>query len=128
MRISKRIFFSIVQIALATAVLTSSCTRNKPPAAELKLRLPECVIIDSENAGANLNLEAYKSVLNAVALEWRMESPSGIERLAISESRLLLIVPKRTRACCVLWKTERFLLLKGTLRFPANWDSVPDNP
>jgi hypothetical protein len=54
--------------------------------------LPECVIIQAEPHKES-DIEAYKNVLNAVALGWRIETAAGLEKLGVSEKHLVLIVP-----------------------------------
>jgi hypothetical protein len=92
----KKPMWAAVTIAIIAIAMTYSCARSHPSAPKTGLYLPECVILQSTQAKPDPNIEAYKNVLNAVALNWRMESVDRIERLAISENPLLLIIPMRT--------------------------------
>jgi hypothetical protein len=92
---NKPLWTAVVVTVIAVAV-TCACTRPRMPVSKSGLFFPECVILQTASAKADLNIEAYKNVLNAVALSWRMESADQIQRLAISENPMLLVIPMRT--------------------------------
>jgi hypothetical protein len=89
------VFLLLLIIALA---LTSACSLSghKTRTAQNRPSLPECVIVKGGQSEKDLNIEAYKNVLNAVALSWKMITPDGLETLGASGSRLVLIIPMRT--------------------------------
>jgi hypothetical protein len=95
-RDNKRLRWAAITLTSILMTLMHSCTRPHPSASKVGLYLPECVILQTTQAKPDPNFEAYKNVLNAVHLNWRLESADGIKRLAISEDPLLLIVPMRT--------------------------------
>lgn len=89
----------LLGLCLVTLIAGSpACSHpgRRPLPAKTRLYLPECVIIQTEALKGDLNLEAYKNALDTVALGWRLESPAGLEALAISESHLILIIPMST--------------------------------
>jgi hypothetical protein len=92
----KRPFWTAIAVVMIAVAITCACTKPRSPASETGLILPECVILQTAPAKTDLNIEAYQNVLNAVALSWRMESADQIQRLAISASPMLLIIPMRT--------------------------------
>jgi hypothetical protein len=96
--------------AMIAMALTCSCRSHRPSAAT-GLYLPECVIIQGTQAKADLNIEAYQSVLNAVSLNWRTESADKIKKLEISENPLLLIITKRVASSLSSGQVQHILNL-----------------
>jgi hypothetical protein len=59
----------------------------------MPLRIPECLIIRTETLEDDSNLNAYKEVLDAVALNGRIVSPAAIEKSAHAGTQSILIIP-----------------------------------
>jgi hypothetical protein len=92
-----KIFSCVCWLAAAIAIsLVCSCRGHHPSTAKARLYLPECLILRTDSPQEDLNIKAYEDALDAVALNYRIESQAAIEKLAVSQSHLILIVPMRT--------------------------------
>jgi hypothetical protein len=88
----KRYLYSALPTAAFFLLMSFACVGPRHPDAGANLYLPDCVLIQTDSK-QDLNLESYKNVLNAVALNWRTALPSALKELKISGSKLLLIIP-----------------------------------
>lgn len=82
-------------VVIAT-FLAGACRDHRSSTAKARLYLPECLILRADSPQEDTDIKAYEDALDAVALSWRIEPPAGIEKLAASQSHLILIIPMRT--------------------------------
>jgi hypothetical protein len=104
----------IIALALASAC---SLSGHKTRTTQNRLNLPECVIVRGAQSEKDLNIEAFKNVLNAVALSWKMITPDELEALGSSGNRLVLIIPLRAAKSLTASQIRNVLSLveKGAL-------------
>jgi hypothetical protein len=89
-----RLLLLTISVLAFSAACSSSADRK--PLSQIRMNLPECLIVQSGPSAQDPDVEAYKNVLNAVALHWEVLSPDRLPGLETSGSRLILIVPMRT--------------------------------
>lgn len=105
------LFLMIAVIALATAC---SSSMNKNQIGNAGMNLPECVIVKNGQSEKDPDIEAYKNVLNSVALHWEVISAEELPGLEPSGSRLVLILPVRTARSLTAVQIQRVASLVET--------------
>jgi hypothetical protein len=115
-RLSSRPLLCLMIVVLAFAAACSP-SMNKSWISNAGMNLPECVIVENGQSEKDPDIEAYKNVLNSVALHWEVLSAERLPGLKPSGSRLILILPARTARSltAVQIQSAESLVKKGAL-------------